>query len=310
MDSQLETILHPILKNLGIDPDTIGKSKLKKLVQILNSTQHTAEVTRSFRAQCARKHPHVQPALSFATQSMNAKAKAAVTADCDACDSYNACVRPVLLYVGLPMYLAYLAVNVSRMPKVQYGHGTAGTLLNSTARDSGLRMEITSPFPEFQLIMHGVSAVLLFVLIVIQKESVRAMLGAPATCPNLFSWSGITPIAALRWHRRIGRCCCVLMLLLAAPGFLLCRYSSWEHFEMFAYFFAAPWLCWAVSIYLTATPRLIHMHRFVGNMALKGCIAVPLSRIAGATLQERGWGEEQAATTSASVESAPSCSCG
>ena len=215
-----------------------------------------------------------------------------IAADCDAADSYNAYVRPILLLVGLPVYLAYLAVNVSRTPKIDYGDGTAG-YLNSRARDSGLRMEITSPFPESQLITHGVAAVLLFVLIVIQKESVRAMRGAPLRCPNIFSWVGASSDAAMRWHRRIGRCCCVLMVVLAAPGFLLCRHSSWEHFETFSYFFAAPWLCWAAAIYLTATPRLIHTHRFVGNMALKGCIAVPLSRIAGAALQERGWGEER-----------------
>ena len=101
-----------------------------------------------------------------------------IAADCDAADSYNAYVRPILLFVGLPVYLAYLAVNVSRTPKIDYGDGTAG-YLNSRARDSGLRMEITSPFPESQLITHGVAAVLLFVLIVIQKESVRAMRGPP-----------------------------------------------------------------------------------------------------------------------------------
>ena len=54
MDSELETILYPILKNLGIDPDTIGKSKLKKLVQILNSVQHTEEGDPTIDAQIQR----------------------------------------------------------------------------------------------------------------------------------------------------------------------------------------------------------------------------------------------------------------
>ena len=54
MDTQLETILYPILKNLGIDPEAIGKSKLKKLVQILNSVDPNSETDPNIDEQIQR----------------------------------------------------------------------------------------------------------------------------------------------------------------------------------------------------------------------------------------------------------------
>jgi hypothetical protein len=65
--------------------------------------------------------------------------------------------------------------------------------------------------------------------------------------------------------------------------------SSWPNFTTFNWFFFAPWVFMFVGIYGCASSKLLCYHRFFGNMLLKGCIATPLARLAGAALQRQGW---------------------
>ena len=44
-----------------------------------------------------------------------------------------------------------------------------------------------------------------------------------------------------------------------------------------------------IGIYGYAKQKTIHLHRYFGNMLLKGCIATPLARIAGSILQGQGF---------------------
>ena len=54
MDAQIETILYPILKNLGIDPEAVGKSKLKILIHIINSVDPNSPADSNIDEQIQR----------------------------------------------------------------------------------------------------------------------------------------------------------------------------------------------------------------------------------------------------------------
>ena len=72
-------------------------------------------------------------------------------------------------------------------------------------------------------------------------------------------------------------------------GYLMCKNSTFEHFQAFAVLFALPFAVWFVGIWLSARLGWWRAHGFLANMLLKGCIATPLSRVGGAALQRRGW---------------------
>ena len=70
-------------------------------------------------------------------------------------------------------------------------------------------------------------------------------------------------------------------------GFMMGDLSAWPGFSTFNFFFAAPWVLMFAGIYGCASSKLVCYHRFFGNMLLKGCIATPLARLAGAALQKQ-----------------------
>lgn len=76
-----------------------------------------------------------------------------------------------------------------------------------------------------------------------------------------------------------------------AAGLLMGPYPTLPHFRTFIWFFAAPWAAWLVLLYLTASPARIFYHRLLANTTVKGCLAVPLSRLGGSLLQHAGWPE-------------------
>lgn len=146
----------------------------------------------------------------------------------------------------------------------------------SIGSDSGLEMDVTGPFPVWMLRAHGGGACLLVLLTLLQKESVRRM-AADA--------EGATAL-----HRRVGYCCLAALAVMDGAGYALgSGYSKFEGFGTFVKFFAAPFALWLVGIWLSAAAGWLRTHALLGNMLLKGCIATPLSRLGGATMQRLGW---------------------
>jgi len=74
-------------------------------------------------------------------------------------------------------------------------------------------------------------------------------------------------------------------------GYLMGSYSLLDKFTTFSFFFALPWWLWIIGIYFTARVKYLRWHRLLSNMLLKGCLAVPCSRLTGAMFQYFGWEE-------------------
>ena len=94
-------------------------------------------------------------------------------------------------------------------------------------------------------------------------------------------------------HAMIGFFIVLLSLFMAVAGFLLGFHSALPGFLSFSVLFASPWIVWSISVFQTASARRIFLHQYLGNMMLKGCLAVPLSRVVGAVLQSQRWGEAE-----------------
>ena len=90
-------------------------------------------------------------------------------------------------------------------------------------------------------------------------------------------------------HRRLGYCILLACAIMDGAGYYMGRYSAFPHFETFSVWFALPFAVWLILIPLTAKLKLLHTHRLLSNMLVKGCIATPLSRVGGAHLQRMGW---------------------
>eukprot|EP01124_Arcella_intermedia_P031128 TRINITY_DN6951_c0_g1_i1.p1 TRINITY_DN6951_c0_g1~~TRINITY_DN6951_c0_g1_i1.p1 ORF type:complete len:235 (+),score=56.80 TRINITY_DN6951_c0_g1_i1:71-775(+) len=151
--------------------------------------------------------------------------------------------------------------------------------ITSTSRDSGLRMELNEPFPAYLLNLHYISAILLFLIIILQKETVKKM------SQNYSQWN--------KTHKRLGNLCLTLAFCMDVGGYFMGFYSSMTHFTFFNFFFALPWVLWIVSIYISAKTKSYQLHQLSSNMLLKGCLAVPFSRLGGALLQRCGWEEAE-----------------
>lgn len=187
----------------------------------------------------------------------------------DSLDFYNRRIGPFLLPATV-VWIVYV-----------FGFSSAsheGAV--SVSRDAGLRMTLVSPFPPLLLFFHSFGGALLLLSALVQKWLVVRMSKGEL-------W-------AARWHRWNGYCCLLLMLIMASCGFLLGPSSSWPHFNVFSVGFAAPWFLWAIAIFIGARFRQLRFHRLMGNQMLKGCITVPLARLAGAVVQRvhPGMGED------------------
>lgn len=72
-------------------------------------------------------------------------------------------------------------------------------------------------------------------------------------------------------------------------GYAMGQNSKLRNFSTFALYFASPWIIWVILVYFTAIKCKFAFHKYIGNMMLKGCIAVPMARVSGAFLQRYGW---------------------
>lgn len=85
-------------------------------------------------------------------------------------------------------------------------------------------------------------------------------------------------------HKYVGFAVLISAFSMAAAGFYLGYFSNLDYFETFSYFFALPWFIWFFSIYITIKMKKFGLHRILSNSLVKGCIAVPLTRLLGAFL--------------------------
>jgi len=124
---------------------------------------------------------------------------------------------------------------------------------------------------------HYLAAISLFTLIIFQKYTVIKL------TQNYATWKAT--------HKWVGTSVLLLVFGMDMGGYLMGFYSSMHNFTLFNFFFALPWVIWIVGIYFTASIKNVQWHKFMSNMLLKGCLAVPCSRLTGATLQKWGWEE-------------------
>lgn len=124
----------------------------------------------------------------------------------------------------------------------------------------------------------------------LQKELVRWM------ADGKMSWAV--------YHRWLGMFSMLCMIAMFSAGFLMGPYSTWEGFDVFSFFFAAPFAIWTATIYISARWGQFRWHRLFANQCFKGlifarafcffclldiqigCLAVPLARLAGALVQK------------------------
>jgi hypothetical protein len=189
----------------------------------------------------------------------------------DRSDAYNRWVR----YVAVPALTAYGAMTVLSSHTVEEKDG----MFRYAARDTGLVMTTTSVFPKSLLATHMWSGIALFTLTVIQKAVVYGMSTSYKYYRDI--------------HGALGFFILLLSLSMAAAGFGLGLHSALPSFVAFSVLFSAPWVFWSVSVWWSASMKRIQLHRLLGNMMLKGCLAVPLSRVVGSVLQQQGWGEAE-----------------
>lgn len=183
----------------------------------------------------------------------------------DAGDFYNRRLQhwvPATVFVWLAFFVWRIATEQT----------ASSEQLVSVARDSGLQMSLTSPLNQWALSVHSWSGVALLLCCLLQKQLVVSM-------------SQMHSFPSSLWHRRIGLAAVALMLVMALAGFASGLTSAWDNFTLFSVFFAAPWLLWAVAIYVTAKRRVWNFHRLFANQALKGCLTVPTARLCGAWVQ-------------------------
>jgi hypothetical protein len=173
--------------------------------------------------------------------------------------------------------LIFMGWYIVRSLITQHEDEADNGIFTSTARDSGLKMHMKQFPPESLLNLHAISGFLLCIFVLVQKHTIILMLE-----------KSYKKYAYL--HKYLGYTILTLISAMVYGGYALGAYSAFASFDIFSFFFALPFVLWIVGIYYTARASMITFHRLLGNMLLKGCVAVPMSRIGGAFLQGlKGW---------------------
>ena len=189
----------------------------------------------------------------------------------DAADIYHRSFK----WIAVPCIAAYAFHAITHNSQQVVRNETAAGGFVSVSGAEGLRMSLSAPMPQWMLTAHGRGALMLCGLVFAQKEIVRLMASDYTSYVQTQRWIGFATLGTL--------------FVFNTSGYLMCAYSTFANFEIFAVLFALPFACWLVGIYATARLGYWRAHAFLSNMLLKGCIATPLSRVGGAMLQRRGW---------------------
>lgn len=194
---------------------------------------------------------------------MNKEIRRALEADEK--DAYNTAIK----WLAVPCIATYIAVTLMHSSSVQVASNDSVVY---TSRDTGLQMTATSLFSHDLLAIHLWSGIGLCFLVLFQKYIVSLMSSSYKYYKDI--------------HCALGFFILLLSLQMSIAGFFLGFKSALPNFLAFSVLFAAPWVIWAVTVWWSASAARIHTHRLLGNMMVKGCLAVPLSRVSGAYLQK------------------------
>ncbi len=197
-------------------------------------------------------------------------------------DSYRRRLRPVIL-VALAAYAAVTLAGQSSVRAAPAGNGSAPLIFS--ARDTGAEMPLHAEFSPLLLKTHGLGAVLLFALALVQKELVGTV--GPHPTPH-------DRAVFLRRHRRIGYATLALAAVMDTAGLLMAPASAMPYFDVFIYVFFMPWVIIGVGVYWTARARALAAHRAFGNLLFKACLSVPLARVLSPALSSLGWPDTSA----------------
>ena len=204
----------------------------------------------------------------------------------DSNDLYNMIFKWIIWPTLFLHSCRFLLYSHQTLPNIENG----GYLYESS--DVGLNMTISSHFPWIYLNGHSYFAMLSVLLIIIQKQLI-----------SMYAHNKIKSLVNLIrnyvgfgfWdlHRMIGILTLSSVLIFDINGFLMGVYSDWDKFDVFSYFFFAPWIFMIIFVYISAKMKWFIIHRYVSNMLLKACIVTPIARIAGSICQNIGiWGDE------------------
>jgi len=233
---------------------------------------HSADLTRENKSQKEKGHHKVK------------RSRVREVLAQDANDIYNRFLC-WLIWPSLAFYAIFTIFNSHT--DVTAVDADANTLLISIARDSGLRMSMKKFPPSLLLGLHWCSGLALFIAVVLQKHTVLKMFRSSFSRFSLL-------------HRKLGYLIFLLIASMTIGGYALGSYSAFDQFDVFSVFFALPWALWLIGLWWTATKTTttttttstthssLSLHRFLGNMLLKGCISVPISRLVGSLFQRIG----------------------
>jgi hypothetical protein len=196
----------------------------------------------------------------------------------DRIDAWNRFARLILLPL-LAIYALVALVQTHRTEMIvdtvdrQDGNGPVYTAMS---RDSGLRMSLRAPFPDWLLSMHTHAVIALLCGVFAQKHLIRVAAD---------SFSRAEGRQALLVHSYLGYAVVVLIMAMDIAGFMMAPCSALDSFNVFIYAFAAPWPLIVGVLVFAARTRRHELHALAGNALVKACFAVPLSRLLGAALQ-------------------------
>ncbi len=123
--------------------------------------------------------------------------------------------------------------------------------LASESRDAGLQMTLVAPFPWWMLWGHSLAGSLLLAGVLFQKSTVCRMAQGASASPS----QGGLPVSAhlaRSLHHWAGYLLLGAMLVMSGAGLAMAPFSSWDNFSAFSVGFAAPWMVWAVALYVSA----------------------------------------------------------
>lgn len=148
--------------------------------------------------------------------------------------------------------------------------------LVSVSRDTGVVLPLAAEIPPCSLNLHFFSATALLALVQLQKFSAVAM----------YHGSGSQVDGIAKKHVQSGYVTAAMMIGMGVSGIVAGKTIQGKNAFAFNVLFGVPWLFWGIELVRSARSKSWMYHAYLGNMALKGTIAVPLARVLIALCQK------------------------
>ena len=199
------------------------------------------------------------------------------------------------LYVFVTGYVVFFLINRTVFNVFEGSPAVANSTEDGqvhVAADSGLLMNLRNfrnrEFYTYQR-LHSSFAVGAFVMVLFQKFTVSKMAFYASAKKYTKAARNRFYDGFLQYHKFFGKLCVASVFIMDICGLFVGKFSAWKNFQTFNLYFFLPWIFMIIGIYGTARSSTMHLHRFFGNMLLKGCIATPFARIAGSMMQRLGF---------------------